>query len=72
MPKLTTYACDKCNEITDISDLCPIYVYCFNPTVVEDPKIVEMDYVCINCREQFAEIIKGWSYAGTDTISNLG
>jgi hypothetical protein len=69
MPKLTTYACDKCNEITEVADLCPVYVYCFNP-IAEDPKIVEFDYVCLNCREQFADIVKGWSNA--EPLPDLG
>jgi hypothetical protein len=60
MPKIISYACDKCNATTDLEDLCPITVYCFNNTAIDEPKILELDMVCSNCREQFAEIVKGW------------
>jgi len=59
MPRLTSYACDKCNEVTEFEDLCPVTVYVFR-TALDDPKILEFELVCLDCREQFVEVIKGW------------
>lgn len=60
MPKITTYACDKCNQEEDYVNLASIYVYCFGIDE-EEPKILEWELVCISCREQFVEVVRSWS-----------
>lgn len=60
MPKLIAYACDKCGKSADYEDLYGIAAYCFGPTVLNNPKILELDLVCEECREQFIQLVKGW------------
>ena len=60
MPKLISYACDKCGKSADYEDLYGISAYSFGPTSLDDPKLLELDLVCEECREEFISMIKGW------------
>lgn len=60
MPRIISYTCDKCSISTEYSDLNSITVYCFSESSLDEPKILELELVCPACREQFAQMIKGW------------
>lgn len=61
MPKIISYTCDKCNKPTEYDELNSITVYCFSESSLDEPKILELDLVCPDCREQFSQIIRGWT-----------
>lgn len=58
MSKVVTYLCDCCVIVYPLDELEAVQVYVFSPW--NDPKMVDYEMVCPNCREELENLIKQW------------
>lgn len=59
MAKVVTYLCDCCIIIYPLDELEAVQVYVFgNPA--GDPKLVDYEMVCTNCRDELTKLMNKW------------
>jgi len=50
-------ACDRCGGIYPFAEFGSVAAYCFFGINVDDPRILDLDYVCVACRREFVALI---------------
>lgn len=60
MSKVITYLCDCCVIVYPLDELEGVQVYVFGNPNASDPKLLDYEQVCPNCREELLGLMNKW------------